>query len=73
MSTQLIHFGLLSKIQDGTQGPVSVGNQMSGLDESVSELEDGVGCTGGDAVEKPLPRHLGQEMGCLSGGSAPCI
>ena len=48
-----------------------IDSREGGPEESVSELEDGVGSTGGDAVGKPLPRHLGQEMGCLSGGLLP--
>ena len=52
-------------------GPV-IDSREGGLDELVSELEDGVGSTGGGAVGKLLPRHLGQEAGCHSGGSTPC-
>ena len=39
-------------------GPV-IDSREGGPEESVSKLEDGVGSTGGDAVGKPLPRHLG--------------
>ena len=46
-------------------------SREGGPEESVSELEDGVDSTGGDAAGKPLSRHLGQEMGCLSGGLLP--
>ena len=52
-------------------GPV-MDSRDSGPEESVSELEDGIGSACGDAAGKPLPRHLGHEMSCLSGGSAPC-
>ena len=51
-------------------GPVT-DSRDGGPEESVSELvelDDGVGLIGGDAAGKPLPRHFGQEMGCLSGG-----
>ena len=41
-------------------------------EESVSELEEGICSAGGDAVGKPLPRHLGHNMGCHNGGSTPC-
>ena len=34
----------------------------------MSGLEDGIGSLGGDEVGRSLPRHLGQEMGCLNGG-----
>ena len=47
----------------------------SGPEESVSELvelEDRVGSTGGDAAGRPLPRHFGQEIGCLGEGYTPC-
>ena len=41
-------------------------------EESVPELEDGIGSAGRDAVGKLLPKHLGQDIGCLNGGSTPC-
>ena len=50
-------------------------SREGGPEESVLELvklEDGVDLLGGDAAGKPLPRHFGQEMGCLSGGSTSC-
>ena len=44
-------------------------------EDSVSELvglRDGVGSIGGHTVGESLPRHFGQELGILSGGSTPC-
>ena len=52
-------------------GPVT-DSREGGPKESESKLEEGIGSVGGDTVGKPLPRHLGQEMGCCNGGASPC-
>ena len=54
-------------------GPVT-DSREGGPEDSVLELvklEDDLGSTRGDAVGRPLPIHLGQETGCLSGGLLP--
>ena len=45
-----------------------IDSREGGPEESVSELEDGIGSPGWDAVGKPQPWHLGQDMRCLNGG-----
>ena len=45
-----------------------IDSREGGSEESLSELEDGIGSASGAAVGKPLPRHLGQDMGCHNGG-----
>ena len=53
-------------------GPVMDSNK-SGPEESKLELEEEIGGdVGRDMLGKPLPRHLGPEMGCLNDSSAPC-
>ena len=53
-------------------GPVMDSNE-GGPEESDPELEEGIGGgVGGDALGKPLPKHLGHEAGCLMAGSVPC-
>ena len=47
-------------------------SNKGGPEESNSELEEGIdGGVSGDALGKPLPKHLGHETGCLMAGSVP--
>ena len=42
------------------------------LEESNSELEEGMGEGVGGVWGRFLPKHLGHETGCLMGGLIPC-
>ena len=48
-----------------------IDSREGGPEESVSELEEGIGPAGGEAVGKPLPRHLDQDIRCLNGDQLP--
>ena len=48
-------------------------SNKGGPEVSDLELEEGMGeDLGGDALGKPLPKHLGHETGCLKEGLVPC-